>query len=381
MLYQAYQLQDDLLAPWRTLVDTGARAMRGLPDVLLDNPWARGALASAELMPFTGLHHERPAFAIESVTIDGAAVAVHERTAHRTPFATLLQFAKQTAQPQPKVLIVAPLSGHYATLLRATVRTMLPEHDVYLTDWHNARDVPAEHGPFGLDEYIEHLIDFLGLLGDGAHLMAVCQPCAPALAATALMAANGDPCIPRSLTLMAGPIDAGINPNAVNEHAQDHPIEWFERNVIFAVPARYAGAGRLVYPGFIAAGAFMAMNQQRHVAAFQRLFLDIATGEEKRAQRTKSFYEEYFAVLDMTAEFYLDTVQRIFHRHDLAIGQFDWRGQHVDPAAITDVTLLTIEGENDNICAPPCRETANARQSVEAARGRRNALGLASERW
>ncbi len=351
MLYKAYQLHGDLLAPWRALVDSGAQAMRRLPDALLDNPWARGALAGADLMPFIGLRHERPAFAIEAVTIDGAAVAIEERAAHRTPFATLLHFAKRTPEPQPKVLIVAPLSGHYATLLRATVSTMLPEHDVYLTDWHNARDVPAEHGPFGLDEYIEHLIDFLGLLGEDPHLMAVCQPCPPALAATALMSAAGDPSTPRSLTLMAGPIDVRLNPNSINEYANSHPIDWFQRNATCAVPERYAGAGRLVYPGFLQAPAFMSMNPDRHAAAFHRLFVDIATGERERAQRTKRFYTEYLTVLDMAAEFFLDTVERIFQRNDLALGRFHWRGRRVDLAAITELTLLTIEGEEDDISA------------------------------
>jgi poly(3-hydroxybutyrate) depolymerase len=228
---------------------------------------------------------------------------------------------------------------------------MLPEHDVYLTDWHNARDVPVEHGPFGLDEYIEHLIDFLALLGEEPHLMAVCQPCAPALAATALMTAAGDRSTPRTLTLMAGPIDVRLNPNSINDYANSHPIDWFERNATCPVPERYAGAGRLVYPGFLQAPAFMSMNPDRHLVAFQRLFVDIATGERERAQRTKRFYTEYLTVLDMTAEFFLDTVERIFQRNDLALGRFDWRGQRVDLAAITELTLLTIEGEEDDISA------------------------------
>jgi poly(3-hydroxybutyrate) depolymerase len=351
MLYQTYQLQDDLLAPWRAFATHSAQAMRGMPDTLLEHPLVRCALACAELAPFTGLRHERPAFAIDETTIDGATVAVHERAAHRTPFATLLHFAKQTARPQPKVLIVAPLSGHYATLLRATVRTMLPEHDVFLTDWHNARDVPAEHGPFGLDEYIEHLIDFLGTVGEDPHLMAVCQPCVPALAATALMTVAGDPSTPRSLTLIAGPVDVRINPNSVNEFANSETIEWFARNVTCAVPARYAGAGRLVYPGFLQAPAFMSMNADRHLTAFQRLFVDVASGNSERAERTQRFYTEYLTVLDLPAEFYLDTVERIFQRNDLALGRFDWRGERVELSALRELTLLTIEGEQDDISA------------------------------
>ena len=351
MLYDAYQLRDDLLAPLRALTQASGEALRLLPEPLLGSPIVRLALAGAELMPFATLRHERPSFGIDTVVIGGDTVTVRERAVSVTPFSTLLHFAKETAVRQPRVLLVAPLSGHYATLLRATVGTMLPEHDVYVTDWHNARDVPIEHGRFGLDEYIEHLIAFLGVVGEGAHLVAVCQPCAPALAATALMAEDGDPCIPRSLTLMAGPVDARVNPNAINAFSETHSIDWFARHMISRVPARYAGAGRQVYPGFIQAAAFIGMNPNRHESAFRQLFVDVAVGNDDRARRTKSFYEEYLAVLDMTGEFYLETVERIFQRHELAVGEFAWRGRLVDPAAIEDVTLLTIEGENDDISA------------------------------
>jgi poly(3-hydroxybutyrate) depolymerase len=349
MLYDAYQLRDDLLAPWRALAEVGAQTMRSLPAPFAESPFVRLALAGAEMIPFTTLRHERPVFAIDSVTIDGEEVAVSEHAVVTTPFATLLHFAKQTDVAMPRVLVVAPLSGHYATLLRATVRTMLPDHDVYLTDWHNARDVAVEHGPFGLDDYIAHLIDFQRHLGAGAHLMAVCQPCPPALVATALLAADDDPATPLSLTLMAGPVDSRVNANAVNIYSDKHPLEWFERNVLFPVPGRYAGAGRLVYPGFLQATAFIAMNEERHRDAFEHLFLDIASGEDARAARTKAFYEEYLCVLDMDAAYFLDTVERVFQRHDLALGRFEWRGRLVDPAAITDVTLLTVEGAQDDI--------------------------------
>jgi polyhydroxyalkanoate depolymerase len=231
---------------------------------------------------------------------------------------------------------------------------------VYLTDWHNARDVPLEHGPFGLDDYIAHLLDFQRHLGPGAHLVAVCQPCPPALVATALMAADGDPATPLSLTLMAGPVDSRVNANAVNIYSDSHPLEWFERNVLFPVPDRYPGAGRLVYPGFLQAMAFIAMNEDRHRDAFEHLFLDIATGEDARAARTKAFYEEYLCVLDMDAAYFLDTVERVFQRHDLALGRFEWRGRHVDLAAISDVTLLTVEGEQDDITANGQTQAAHA---------------------
>jgi poly(3-hydroxybutyrate) depolymerase len=351
LLYDAYQLRDDLLAPLQALTAAGGEALRLLPGPLRESPIARLALAGAELVPFARLRHDRPSFGIDTVTVGGDRVAVRERPALITPFATLLHFDKESGSPGPRVLLVAPLSGHFATLLRATVRTMLPDHDLYVTDWHNAREVPAELGRFGLDEYIEHLISFLSVVGEGAHLVAVCQPCAPALAATALMAEDDDACLPRSLTLIAGPVDARVNPNAINRLSENHSIEWFARNMLSRVPARYAGAGRTVYPGFMQAGAFIGMNATRHASAMRELFVDVAVGNDDRAQRTKRFYEEYLSVLDMTGEFYLDTVGRIFQTHELAVGEFVWHGRLVDPAAIEDVVLLTIEGENDDISA------------------------------
>jgi poly(3-hydroxybutyrate) depolymerase len=269
---------------------------------------------------------------------------------HVTPFGTLLHFAKDASVPQPPVLLVAPMSGHFSTLLRATVRTMLPEHDVYLTDWHNARDVPVSAGAFGLDGYTEHLIDFLRVIGPGAHLVAVCQPCVQALAAAALMAEDDDPARPRSLTLMAGPVDGRINPTEVNCLAVEHPLSWFERNVITTVPMRFPGAGRRVYPGFVQLTSFMSMSPDRHVKAFVGLWDDVARGELARAARTRAFYDEYFAVLDLTAEFYLETVDRVFQRYELAKGELEVGGRRVDPAAIRDIALLTVEGERDNIC-------------------------------
>jgi len=227
---------------------------------------------------------------------------------------------------------------------------MLPDHDVFITDWHNARDVAVGHGPFGLDEYIEHLVDFLREMGPGAHVVAVCQPCVPALATAALMAEDDDEAVPHSLTLMAGPIDARVNPTIVNDLAAGRSLEWFERNVIGIVPRRFAGAGRRVYPGFVQVAAFMRMNPERHRAAFRRLYDDIVAGNEERAVATKAFYDEYFAVLDLTAEFYLETIGAIFQDHLLARGEFTWRERRVDPAAIRRTALLTVEGERDDIC-------------------------------
>jgi len=263
----------------------------------------------------------------------------------------LLHFKKDVAVTQPRVLMVAPLSGHFSTLLRATVRTMLPDHDVYITDWHNARDVPLTAGRFGFDEYIDHLIKFLEVLGPGSHMVAVCQPCVAALAATAIMAQAGNPAQPRSMTLMAGPIDVRVNPTTVDDLAAKQTIEWFERTLTASVPLRYPGAFRRVYPGFVQLAAFMSMNVDRHVKAHRELYENLANGELEKAAATKAFYDEYFAVLDLTAEFYLETVRIIFQEYALPLGKLEWHGNKVDPSAIRRTMLLTVEGERDDICA------------------------------
>jgi poly(3-hydroxybutyrate) depolymerase len=243
------------------------------------------------------------------------------------------------------------LSGHFATLLRATLRTMLPEHDVYITDWHNARDVSVEHGRFGFDEYVGHMIRFLEKIGPGAHMVAVCQPCVAALVAASVMAQGDNPAQPRSMTLMAGPIDTRVNPTKVNELAKSHPMDWFEKNLIAKVPWRYGGGGRKVYPGFVQLAAFMSMNIERHIKAHQELYHHLAKGEAEKAAQTKAFYDEYFAVLDLTAEFYLETVRLVFQEHALPLGTLMYENQNVEPAAIRRTMLFTVEGEKDDICA------------------------------
>ena len=283
--------------------------------------------------------------------VGGVETDVREEVASVTPFATLLHFAKDVTVAQPRVLVVAPLAGHFATLLRATVQTLLPEHDVYLTDWHNARDVSLEHGRFGLDEYIDHVIRFLDELGPGMHVLAVCQPCVPTLAATSIMAQNGNPAQPRSVTLMAGPVDARINPTKVNDLATSVPLSWFEHNVIATVPRRYPGARRRVYPGFLQLTAFVSMNVARHTGSHYQLFLDLVDGDVEAARSIEAFYDEYFAVLDLPAEFYLETVQHVFQEYDLARGVLEHRGQLVEPRAIRRTALLTVEGERDDICS------------------------------
>jgi poly(3-hydroxybutyrate) depolymerase len=350
MLYASYQAGRDASAPLRAMAAMQATALRTLPSGLGGEPTVRNLLATAEVLAGIGLTHRRPAFGIDAVEVRGRDVAVREETVLRTPFGSLLRFAKDTDVAQPRVLVVAPLSGHFATLLRSTVRTLLADHDVFITDWRNARDVPVWRGRFGLDEYVEHLIDFLAAMGPGAHLIGVCQPAPAALVAAAIMGEDDHPAAPRSLTLMAGPVDARINPTQVNELATSHSLLWFERNLIATVPWRYPGATRRVYPGFLQLAAFMGMNPGRHEAAFRRLHDDLAAGEHERAARTQAFYDEYFAVLDLTAEFYLETVRAIFQEHQLARGELRWRGRAVDPRAVT-AALLTVEGERDDVCA------------------------------
>ena len=349
MLYLAYQLQSDVMVPIRAWASMAVNA--GASPLLADSPAMRNLSAVYELVSRAGLTHTRPPFGIGSVMVGNREVEVREEAAATTPFGTLLHFKKDIDASQPRVLMVAPLSGHFATLLRATVRTMLPEHDVFITDWHNARDVPLTAGRFGFEEYIEHLIMFLQAIGPGAHLIAVCQPCVAALVATAVMAQSGNAAQPRSMTLMAGPIDTRVNPTRVNDLAEKHSIEWFERTLTASVPMRYPGAFRRVYPGFVQLAAFMSMNLDRHVKAHRELYENLANGELEKAAITKAFYDEYFAVLDLTAEFYLETVRLIFQEHALPRGQLQFNGKPIDTSAIRRTMLLTIEGERDDICA------------------------------
>jgi len=349
MLYQAYQTHSDIMAPVRSWAGMAMHAFAPMNG--FSPPAIKNLTAAYELISRAGLTHVRPPYGIESVPVGNEELPVHEEAAHVTPFGTLLRFAKDVSAAQPRVLLIAPLSGHFATLLRNTVRTMLPEHDVYITDWHNARDAPLSAGRFGFDEYVEHLVKFLEVIGPGAHVVAVCQPCVATLAAAAVMAQTNNPAQPRSMTLMAGPIDCRVNPTKVNELANSKPMEWFERNLIASVPLRYPGAFRRVYPGFVQLAAFMSMNVERHVKAHRDLYDNLAKGEHEKAQVTKAFYDEYFAVLDLTAEFYLETVRLVFQECALPLGKLEWRGEPVEPRAIKRTMLLTVEGERDDICA------------------------------
>jgi poly(3-hydroxybutyrate) depolymerase len=316
-----------------------------------DLPANRKLAAACELFSLSRLTHRRPAFGIDSVQCGDRLCPVEEQTVFSTPFATLIRFAKPEADPQPPVLLVAPMSGHFATLLRETARTLLTDHDVYITDWHNAREVPLGAGRFGLDEYIEHVMQFLKEIGPGAHLMAVCQPCVATLAACALLAEDDSPVQPLTMTLMAGPVDCRVNPTKVNELATSRPIEWFESNLVDSVPIGFPGAMRRVYPGFMQLTAFISMNPERHRQAFADLYGNIVNHDVAKTQAIQAFYEEYFAVADLPAEFYLETVERVFQTYDLPRGQLRWRDRIVDPAAIRRTRLLTVEGERDDICA------------------------------
>ncbi|MEY8877215.1 MAG: polyhydroxyalkanoate depolymerase [Leptothrix sp. (in: b-proteobacteria)] len=365
MLYAAYQAFTDSLGPWQQAAGWAASGLSERIMRLGDWPapiGLREMAAAHEVFSRLRLTHRRPAFGIDSVTLgegDTAhSVPVTERLVLRKPFGSLLRFERADApeagdsgKPLPRVLIVAPLSGHFATLLADTARTMLADHDVYITDWHNARDVPLAAGPFGFSEYVEYLIDFVQTLGPGTHLLAVCQPCVPVLAATALMAQRGLDTQPRSMTLMAGPIDTRINPTKVNELANSKPIEWFDRHLVHPVPWRHPGAFRRVYPGFLQLSAFISMNPERHQEAFRKLYAQRLAGEHAAAEATVRFYDEYFAVNDLPAEFYLETVAQVFQEHRLARGEMVVSGERIDTGAIHRTALFTVEGERDDICA------------------------------
>lgn len=350
MMYRAFEFQSRLFEPVR---DAARLALAAFGPALesSDARLGREIVATWSLLANAGFTHARPDYGITRVMVGNREAEVTEVPVHRTPFGTLLNFRKDVTINQPKVLLVAPLSGHFATLLRNTAKTLLQDHDVFITDWHNARDVPWTAGRFGFDEYVEHLIDFLHVMGPDSHVVAVCQPCVQALAAASVMAQADDPLQPRSLTLMAGPVDVRINPTKVNELAFNHPYEWFEKNLISTVPLPHAGAGRRVYPGFLQLTAFLSMNRDRHIRSHLDMHGHIARGETEKAEAIRTFYEEYFAVLDLTAEFYLETIDRVFQRALLPKGELTYKGRPVDPSAIRRTALLTVEGERDDICS------------------------------
>ena len=351
MLYQMYQAQADLLAPIRALGRVGSSLVRMVDFGSQTPAIVRQLGAACGILEDSGMTHTRPDFGIASVRVDELDVAVTEEIALDAPFASLLHFKKDMPEPGPRVLLVAPMSGHFATLLRGTLHTMLRDHDVYITDWKNARDVPLSDGVFDLDAFVDHLILFMETIGPGGHIVAVCQPTVAALTAVAVMAEDRNPAQPRTMTLMAGPIDTRINPTKVNELAKSKPISWFQKNLIGSVPWRYKGAHRKVYPGFMQLTAFMSMNLDRHINAHVAQFHALAQRDAAKSAAHQKFYQEYGAVMDLPAEFFLETVQRIFQEHDLPLGRLTWHGRKVRPELIRRTALMTIEGERDDICA------------------------------
>ena len=357
LLYRNYETTRLLTAPAHGAAKLQSRLLARLPArapvAVALRPWR----AMSTTLAMLRLTHERPPFLIDNVGVAGETVPVREEVVRSTPFGELVRFYKPVAD-QPKVLVVPALAGHFGTLVRTTIRSLLADHEVYVADWRNARDVPVTAGRFGLDDYIAHVIDFLAAIGPGAHVIAVCQPCPAVLAAVALMAEDAHPAEPRSVVLMAGPVDTRVNPGRVNRFAATLCLEDLERRVITTVPWPRGGAGRRVYPGFLQATAFMSLDPRRHLAAFGGVMRDIASGNDADADRTRAFYDEYFAVLDIPAELYLDTVRAVFMDHDLPQGRLHWRGRPVKPSVIGSA-LLTIEGEMDALCPPGQTQAAH----------------------
>ena len=350
MMYQAFQNHTDLTAPWRSFAATALKYIDTSSTESTDRPFGR-LTAALELISRASLTHTRPEFAIDPVMVGNSKHTISEEVTFSTPFGSLLHFKKDGGPEQPKLLLVAPMSGHFATLLRNTVATLLQDHDVYITDWHNPRDIPLAHGKFGLDEYTEHLITFMNVLGPRSHMVAICQPSVSALVACAIMSEDNHPARPASLTLMAGPIDTRIQPTKVNDFAKSKPLKWFEENLINYVPVQCKGAFRQVYPGFIQLTAFVSMNLERHVKSHLDLANHLAKGEVEKAEVIKTFYDEYFAVMDLPADFYIDTIRDVFQEHLLPQGKMTHRGRTVNCASIKRMGLMTVEGEKDDICS------------------------------
>ena len=356
MLYEWYEAQRALMSPFSEFAAASAKLYNHPLSPLSHTPLANRIAASLKLMHRLAKDYEKPEFNIRSVEIDGAEIAVHEQVAIDKPFCRLLRFKRftddlptlQRIKAQPTVLIVAPLSGHHSTLLRETVRETLHDHKVYITDWTDARMVPAEAGPFHLDDYVHYVQEFIRFIGPEVNVVSVCQPTVPVLAAVSLMASNGEE-TPRTMTMMGGPIDARLSPTTVNNLATNKSLAWFENNVIHRVPVNYPGAGRAVYPGFLQHAGFMAMNPDRHVKSHYDFFLDLVRNDGEGASFHRSFYDEYNAVLDMPAEYYLDTIKIVFQDFALVNGTWEVGGEPVRPQDIETTALLTIEGELDDI--------------------------------
>lgn len=354
MLYQLHELQRSILHPLSRLAGVSAQAYTNPYSPLSYTPFSRRLAATFDLVHRIGKEYQKPAFEIAQTTIMGEPIPIVERVILAKPFCRLLHFERQFPKGMkgprdPKLLLVAPMSGHHATLLRDTVRTMLPNHEVYITDWIDARMVPIADGAFGLDDYVDYIKEFIVALSPDLHVMSVCQPTVPVLAAVALMASENNPVSPRSVIMMGGPIDARKSPTAVNDLATEKPLQWFENHVIYTVPHKYPGYLRKVYPGFLQHAGFVAMNPKRHITSHYDYYLQLIRGDDESAENHRVFYDEYNAVLDLAGEFYLDTIRVVFQEHALPHGKWFVRGKPVRPQDITKTALFTVEGELDDI--------------------------------
>lgn len=353
MLYHFYELNQAALGPTRATADAYRLMWRNPLNPASRTALGRGAAAALELFERSTRRYRKPDWAIDTVQVDGREVSVTPRTVLSKPFCNLVHFERDLPaarrQKDPKVLVVAPMAGHFPTLLRGTVRDLLPDHDVYVTEWQDARFVPRAAGPFDLDDYIDYITEFLRVFRGDVHVMAVCQPTVPTFAAVSLMEAKKDPAVPRSMILMAGPIDARQSPTAINRFADSKPLSWFRRNVITQVPWPHPGMMRLVYPGFLQLSGFMGMNIDRHLNAHRDLFHNLIRGDGDSAGKHREFYDEFLAVMDLTAEYYLQTIETVFLEHKLPKGEMYHRGTLVDPSKVHRVALMTVEGEKDDI--------------------------------
>jgi poly(3-hydroxybutyrate) depolymerase len=384
VLYQLHEWQRRLLNPISTWAQATSELFSNPYSPLSYTLYSRRLAASYDLLYRLGKHYEKPEFNITSVTVDGTEVPVHEQVASQKAFCRLLHFERDLAglparrPADPRVLIVAPLSGHHSTLLRDTVRTLLHDHDVYITDWTDARMVPLSQGPFHPDDYVDYVIEFLQLLGPRAHVISVCQPTVPVMGAVSLMSSRGDPAVPKTMTMMGGPIDARRNPTQVNALAQRKSLEWFRGSVIFKVPSAYPGYLRQVYPGFLQHAGFVAMNPDRHVTSHWEYYLDLIKGDQDDVDSHRRFYDEYNAVLDLPAEYYLDTIRIVFQEYSLPKGTWHVRGERVAPEDIRRVAIFTIEGELDDISGSGQTQAAHelCRGVTDANRRHLTAIGV-----
>ncbi|HEV7617923.1 MAG TPA: polyhydroxyalkanoate depolymerase [Burkholderiaceae bacterium] len=366
MLYQFHEMNRALLSPLMRWAEASSKLFTDPVSPLAYTPFAQGIAAGYELMFRLGKDYEKPQFDITSTIVNDKTVPIIEEVAQEKSFCRLLHFKKDlgakefAALKQPTVLLVAPLSGHHSTLLRDTVRSLLPQHDVYITDWTDARMVPFAEGPFHLHDYVYYVQDFIRLLGPDLHVISVCQPTVPVLAAISLMASANDPKLPKTMTMMGGPIDPRKSPTQVNDLATKKPYSWFENTVIYSVPPNYPGYGRKVYPGFLQHAGFVAMNPRRHAQSHWDFYEHLREGDNESAEAHRKFYDDYNAVLDMPAEYYLETIKIVFQEWRLPLGTWEVEGKPVRPQDIKTVALFTIEGELDDISGSGQTEAAHA---------------------